>query len=111
MCGVALILQFRLLSPSKRLPIKSVVLKIPHMLRLVIFYQDGKAAGVYFGLLAKGGADNQVRAVVQDISNNSTAQRTMMPTPMTANKGVEDVVVPAYSLMSNPTKISAAENG
>ena len=66
MCGVALILQFRLLSPSKRLPIKSVVLKIPHMLRLVIFYQDGKAAGVYFGLLAKGGADNQVRAVVQD---------------------------------------------
>ena len=38
------------------------------MLRLVIFYQDGKAAGVYFGLLAKGGADNQVRAVVQDIS-------------------------------------------
>ena len=26
-----------------------------------------------------------------------------MPTPMTANKG-EDVVVPAYSLMSNPTK-------
>ena len=46
-----------------------------------------------------------------DISNNSTAQRTMMPTPMTANKGVEDVVVPAYSLMSNPTKISAAENG
>lgn len=33
------------------------------MLRLVIFYQDGKAAGVYFSLLAKGGADNQVRAV------------------------------------------------
>ena len=61
-----LILQFRSLSPSKRLPIKSVVLKIPHMLRLVIFYQDGKAAGVYFGLLAKGGADNQVLAVVQD---------------------------------------------
>ena len=55
-----LILKFRSLSPSKRLPIKSVVLKIPHMLRLVIFYQDGKAAGVYFGLLAKGGADNQV---------------------------------------------------
>ena len=36
------------------------------MLRLVIFYQDRKAAGVYFGLLAKGGADNQVRTVVQD---------------------------------------------
>ena len=35
----------------------------------------------------------------------------MIPTPMTASKGVEAVVVPAYSLMSNPTNISAAENG
>ena len=63
-----LILQFRSLSPSKRLPIKSVVLKIPHMLRLVIFYQDGKAAGVYFGLLAKGGADNQCGPLFRIIS-------------------------------------------
>ncbi|CAI3641333.1 hypothetical protein CNEO3_70120 [Clostridium neonatale] len=46
-----------------------------------------------------------------DIISNSTVQRTMMPTPMTASKRLGAAVVPAYSLMSNPTKISAAENG
>ena len=33
------------------------------------------------------------------------------PTPMTASKEFGAVVVPAYSLMSKPTKSSAAENG